>query len=171
MRRLRLVRAKTRRQRLAGAAVVVFAGMTSGSAFAQTSQARITGLVDVGFGTPSFVTDLSNSQNICVYVGPVSNKYNFRASGSGTSSAFTMASGAKTLAYEVQWSGTTGQTTGTALTAGVAKSGFISGATASGCAAGPTTSASLIVVLRSAQVSIATAGSYSGTLSITITPE
>ena len=158
-------------RRLFRLAFIAGAALIATPAFAQTSQASISGLTDIAFGTVSFSSDLTSAQNLCVYVGPVSNKYNVKAVGSGASSAFTLQSGSFALAYDVQWSGTTGQTSGTALTAGVAKSGFTSAATATGCSAGPATSASLIVIVRATQAAAASAASYSGTLTITITPE
>ena len=67
--------------------------------------------------------------------------------------------------------GPAAQTCGTSLTAGVAKTGFKSTAVAQGCNNGPVTTASLIVILRAATLSSATAGTYNGTLTLILAPE
>jgi hypothetical protein len=94
-----------------------------------------------------------------------------QATGSGSGGAFTLASGSASLAYEVQWSQVSGQTSGTQLSPNVALTGQVSSATQPSCNSGPSTSASLIVILRSAQLSAAAAGSYSGTLTLLVAPE
>ncbi len=134
-------------------------------------QARITKLVDVNYGTISnFTTDLRISQNICVFDSTSANGYRVTATGSGTGNAFTLASGTNRLDYEVEWNASSGQTTGTALQPGVSLTGQISSATKQDCGSGPPTSASLITILRTASVQNATSGSYSGTLTIVISP-
>ena len=134
-------------------------------------QARITKLVDAAFGTISnFSTDLTNSQSICVYSTGTSGQYRVTATGDGSGGAFTLASGSYTLAYEVQWSASSGQTSGQSLTAGVALTGLTSTATSSNCSSGPVTTASLITILRTTGVSAATAGAYSGTLTLVVAP-
>jgi len=135
---------------------------------AAAQKARIQDLSDVNFGTlTNLAADASLNQSICVF--SQSNIYNVRASGSGTGGAFTLSSGANTLAYEVQWSALPGRTTGTMLTANTALTGQTSSAQQQGCNSGP--SASLIVVLRSAALSSATTGSYTGTLTLVVAPE
>jgi hypothetical protein len=70
----------------------------------------------------------------------------------------------------VQWSDLPGQTGGTMLQPGVTASGFGNAANGFDCSANPET-ASLTVSLRAADLASASAGNYSGTLQITITPE
>jgi spore coat protein U-like protein len=135
-------------------------------------QVRINKLTNVAFGTiANLGVDASIAQSVCAYSTTATKGYNVRATGSGTGGAFTLLSGARTMVYEVQWNGSAGQTTGTSLTAGVAKTGFKSTATASGCTTGPLTSASLVVILRAATLSNATAGTYNGTLTLILAPE
>jgi hypothetical protein len=74
------------------------------------------------------------------------------------------------MAYEVQWAAASGQTSGLSLTAGVEQTNLTSSATSSNCASGPVTTASLITILRTAQVTAARAGAYSGTLTLLIAP-
>ena len=139
------------------------------------SQARITGLTDVSYGTINSFTNQTNSQNVCIYSAfiffgfPIRRNYSVRATGNGTGGAFTLASGAGTLPYEVRWDDAANQTTGTQLLAGVNATGFGNAATNQTCTGGE--NASLIVTITGASLTTATAGSYTGVLSITITPE
>ncbi|MEG8040167.1 hypothetical protein QP166_12740 [Sphingomonas sp. LR60] len=145
-------------RRLAAAAMLAL----TAPAYAQGVQ--ITGLSDVAFGTiGSFGTDLVRSQSICAFSGLLGGRYSVTASGSGTGGAFTLSNGAAALPYEVQWNTTAGQSSGTGLTANVALSGqtmLLS------CPVLQTTNTSLIVILRAAQLHVATAGNYSGTLTV-----
>ena len=94
--------------------------------------------------------------------------YSVRASGSGTGGALTLAGSGAPMPYDVQWSASPNQSTGTALPANTTVTGFADGLVNQTCALVNTTSASLIVVLRSAALSSAGAGSYSGTLTLVI---
>jgi hypothetical protein len=133
---------------------------------------QITKLTDVAFGTITDLTvDAVRSQNVCVYSNTATKGYNVRATGSGTGSAFTLTSGTHLLAYEVQWSSSSGQSSGTSLTAGTTLTGLKSTATSATCTSGPLTTASLIVLIRTATLSSATATAYSGTLTLLIGPE
>ena len=133
---------------------------------------EISKLTDVAFGTiTNFGADTVRSQSVCIYSSSPTKGYNVRATGSGAASAFTMANGAKTLAYEVQWNAASGQTSGTNLTASVTRTGLVSTATQPTCSAGPATTASLILLVRSAAASSATAGTYSGTLTLLFAAE
>jgi hypothetical protein len=133
---------------------------------------RITALSDVSFGTlASLSSDAVRSQSLCVFSNSPTNGYHVQATGSGSGGAFTLASGSASLAYEVQWAQVSGQTSGTQLSPNVALTGQVSSATQPSCNSGPSTSASLIVILRSAELSAAAAGSYSGTLTLLVAPE
>jgi hypothetical protein len=149
--------------------VSLFVSATPGLA---ASNVRITGLSDAAFGTiTNLGTDSIKAQNICVFSNTATSGYHVTANGSGTSGAFTLASGANTLAYQVQWSASSGQTTGTQLSPNVALTGLTSVATQQACNSGPASSASLIVILRSTALLSATAGTYNGTLTLVIGPE
>jgi hypothetical protein len=135
-------------------------------------QAEISGLSDLAFGTvTSLASDAVRTESICVFSNTKTNGYSVTASGTGTGGAFTLASGAFRLGYDVEWSDLSGQTTGTLLSPNTALTGLTSSATVATCNKGPATSASLIVVLRAASLSSARAGSYSGTLTLLITPQ
>lgn len=140
---------------------------------AQAQTARIGGLEDVNFGTVVAVTDQSNSQNVsvCSMDGLFTRlSYSVMASGTGIGGAFQLTSGANVLPYEVRWADAPNQTSGTALQPGVPIAGLGNAASLLACLFEPDT-ASLTVRLRAADLAAATAGNYSGSLHITITPE
>ena len=150
---------------LSGALVV-----PAGPASAQ--QVQINKLSDVSFGLISdFTTDALSAQNVCVFSSTAQKGYNIAAQGSGAANAFTLANGSTTLAYDVQWNANSGRTTGTSLTPNVALTGQRSNATAAGCSSGPTTTASLIVIIRAAALGAAPGGNFAGTLTLVIAPE
>lgn len=134
---------------------------------------RITGLSDVSFGTiTGFAMDSVRSQSICVYSkSPPADNYRVTASGSGSGGAFDLSSGSNTLPYEVQWSDTSGQTSGSQLAPNQALTAQHSTAQKDDCTNGPATTASLIIILRSGAVAGAIAGSYTGSLTLVIAPE
>ena len=77
-----------------------------------------------------------------------------------------------TVPYTVEWSGTSGQTSGTALSAGSSLTGLTSAATNSNCASGPSASASLIVKIGATDLQTMDAStSYTGTLTLLVAPE
>ena len=139
---------------------------------ASAQKVRITNLSDVDFGTiTNLQADSRRAQNICLYSNGAAGGYSVLASGSGAGSAFSLASGPSQLAYDVEWSGQSGQSSGTALSPNVALTGQTSSATHQFCNSGPSASASLVVVLRGAELSRARQGNYSGTLTLLIAAE
>lgn len=127
---------------------------------------------DVAFGTiANLSADAINSQSICVYSSSAGSGYNVTASGSGPSGAFQLLSGAQILPFEVQWSATSGQTSGIQLNPNVPLTGQASIASQQTCNSGPASSASLVVILRSSALTSASAGTYSGTLTLLVGPE
>ncbi len=156
-------------RRLGGVALLAAVPNTA----AHAAGARVGGLADVAFGTINSPVDQSNSENvsICSFKGWGSTRpYSVQATGSGAGGAFTLSSGAATLAYDVQWADSPNQSAGTMLQPGVASTGFVNAVSLFPCFGQPD-DASLIVTIRAAQIATATAGSYTGTLQITIVPE
>ena len=151
---------------LGGALGLVLLALPGGQAAAQ--QVRLTKLSDVDFGTLSSTNEVSRAQNVCAFATSFSGLYSVRASGSGTAGALTLAGSGAPLAYEVQWAGSRNQTSGTALPANTTVGGFSDGDVLELCNLINLSSASLIVILRAAALSAATAGSYSGTLTLVI---
>jgi hypothetical protein len=157
-----------------GAAVLL--AMAAPSPAPAQNRARVTGLANVAFGTIAAPIDQTNSQNvsICSYFSffgffEIPRDYSVTATGSGSGGAFTLSSGAGNLAYDVQWADSVNATSGTMLQPGVAFSGFGNNANSLLCSPSQD-NASLIVTIRAADLATATAGTYSGTLQIMISP-
>lgn len=134
---------------------------------------RISGLSDVTFSNVDPSVTASNAQNVCVWSNTSTRGYTITASGSGAANAFTLASGAlPAVPYTVEWAASSGQTSGTTLTAGSALVGQTSSATNSDCSAGPAASASLVVSMGSPTLQSMSAGvTYNGTLTLVVAPE
>jgi hypothetical protein len=136
------------------------------------NRARITGLSDVTFANQDPNTAASNAQNVCVWSNTATKAYTITASGNGTASAFTLSNGTTTVPYSVEWAATSGQTSGTALTAGTASSSLTSGAVNQTCSSAPLASASLVVKIGTTDLGTMTAGgNYTGTLTLLVTPQ
>lgn len=136
------------------------------------NRARITGLSDVTFANQDPATAAVSAQNVCVWSNTSTRAYTITASGSGTGSAFTLANGAATVPYSVEWNAASGQTSGAALSTGTASGNLVSTATQQMCASGPSSSASLIVRIGAADLStIPASTSYTGTLTLLVTPQ
>lgn len=136
------------------------------------SRARITGLRDVSFANQDPSTAASDAQNICVYSNTATKAYTITATGSGAGSAFTLSSAAGTVPYSVEWAATSGQTSGTALTAGTASASQTSAAVNQTCSSAPAASASLIVKMTTSDLGTMSAGSsYTGTLTLLVAPQ
>lgn len=125
---------------------------------------QISNLSDLGFGLVTDVaSDQVRAQSVCAFSGVLGGRYTVTAFGSGAGGAFTLSNGSATLPYEVQWSASAGQTSGTNLIAGSPLTGqtmLLS------CPVLQSTNASLIVILRGIALSAARSGSYGGTLTI-----
>ena len=134
---------------------------------------QISGLSDFAFGTLDPATAASTPENVCVWSNTTTKGYSITATGSGTASAFTLSNGTTTLAYGVQWNGTSGQTSGTVLTTNTAATGFTSTATTPTCSSGPLTTASLVVGFTTTQLqaAVGSATAYTGTLTLVVAPQ
>lgn len=136
------------------------------------NRARITGLTDVAFLNQDPAAAASSAQNVCVWSNTATRRYTVTATGDGSGGAFTLANAALTVPYSVQWSGSSGATSGTALTAGAASAAFTSTATHQACSSGPAASASLIVGITSTDLStMQAATTYTGVLTLLVTPQ
>jgi hypothetical protein len=136
------------------------------------NRVQISGLADVSFANQDPATPAANAQNVCVWSNTSTRGYNVTATGSGAGSAFTLAGGASTVPYAVEWAGSSGQSSGTALTSGAALTGLTSAATSATCASGPSSSASLIVRISTANLqTMEAATAYTGTLTLVVAPE
>jgi hypothetical protein len=141
-------------------------------AHSASNKVRITNLSDLAFGTVANLgVDAVRNESVCLYSDTSSNGYNVTALGTGPGGAFQLSSGSAAMAYEVQWSSASGQSSGTQLNPNVPLTGQVSAATHQTCSNGPATTASLVILLRSAALSSATAGTYNGTLTLLVGPE
>jgi hypothetical protein len=134
---------------------------------------QISKLRNVTFSNVDAGVDVADAQNVCVWSNTAGRKYNITASGSGASSAFALSStGLDPVNYSVEWSSTSGQNAGSALTTGSVLAGQTSVATSPTCASGAATSASLIVKMAAADLQTMQAGAtYSGVLTLVVAPE
>lgn len=132
---------------------------------------QISGLTDMAFGTVDPASAASKNEDLCVWSNTSGRGYQVTASGSGASNAFTLSDGTNTLPYSVQWAGTSGQVSGTALTAGTALTGLTSTATSPTCSTGDSATASLIVNMTAANLQAAVASTYNGTLTLVVAPQ
>ena len=132
---------------------------------------RLTGLSDANFGTINGTIDQTISQNVCAYSNSATTGYSVTALGSGSGGAFSLASGSAQMSYDLLWSDAANQIGGRSLAPGIIESGFTAGSSQQFCNSGPSSTASLTVVIRSVALASARAGSYSGQLTITIAPE
>lgn len=135
------------------------------------SRARISGLADVDFTNQDPAIPATDAQDVCVWSNTATGAYTITATGSGASSAFTLSDGTTTVPYSVEWAASAGATSGTALTAGAASGTLTSTAANHGCTSGPSATASLVIGVTSADLSSMSAGaSYTGTLTLLVTP-
>lgn len=163
-----------RAARAIGPAILALASLlpSFSPARAASDKVRITGLSDIAFGSiANLGTDAVRSQSLCLYSSSTTNGYNVTASGTGSGGAFVLNSGGLSLPFEVQWSSSAGQSSGTQLRPNLPLTGQVSSATQQACSSGPASSASLIVVLRSNALSSATAGTYNGSVTLLVGPE
>ena len=149
---------------------VAIAGILWTMAPASAQNVQIGALTDLSFGTVASVTaNATVSENLCVYSSAGS--YSVRATGSGTNNSFALLNGAVQMPYTVQWAANGSQTSGTQLTAGQATRFTPTGLNIL-CSLGSLLagSATLLVTLPAASLSAAQAGSYSGTLTLLVSP-
>ena len=153
-------------------AFLLFLGAVAQPAPVSAQKVRITGLSDVDFGLiTNLQADNRRSQNLCLFSNSPGGAYSVVASGSGPGGSFALGNGSSSLAFDVEWSPQSGQTSGTRLSANSPLPGQASAATHQFCNSGPATSASLTIVLRATELSRARGGLYSGSLTLLIAAE
>ena len=135
------------------------------------NRARITGLTDIAFTNQDPNSAASNAQDVCVWSNTATRNYTVTATGNGAASAFTLANGALTVPYSVEWAGSNGQTTGSTLATGSASAAFTSGAANQTCSTGGE-SASLVVGIGTTDLGTMTAATtYTGVLTLVVSPQ
>lgn len=149
--------------------LLLLVGGTSTPPAVAADKVQISELLDVQFGQLAMNgLDVTSAQNVCVYSGSRTGSYSVSAS-TGNGAQFALQSPSGTLPFEVRWADGADRTSGRQLVAGIAQTGFTSSANNHFCSNSPTT-ASLIVLLRAFEVERATAGDYSGQLTLIIAP-
>jgi hypothetical protein len=160
------------KQRAFTLSCLLLLSVADGPSFAASNKVRITQLGDITFGTiANLSTDATRSESVCLFADTATNGYNITAAGTGPGGAFQLSSGLSSMPYEVQWSSTPAQSSGTQLAPNLPLTGQASAATQQTCNNGPATTASLIIVLRTNALASATAGTYNGTLTLVVGPE
>jgi hypothetical protein len=140
------------------------------------ARVAISNLTDVTFADTDLApvlgagTSAQKTESVCVWSNNADRGYFITATGSGTSNAFTLASGANPVVpYSVAWNQLTAQTTGTALTAATKSAKFTSTAVLTNCGGGA--SATLLVSILGTDASTMLAGAaYTGTLTLLVSP-
>ena len=152
---------------------LALAGMLSaGIADAASNKVRVSDLSDIAFGTiDNLGADAVRSESLCLYANTDTNGYNVTATGTGPGGSFELTSGVQPLPFEVAWSSSAGQVSGTRIVPNLPLAGQVSSAANQSCTSGPAATASLVVILRAAALSNATAGTYTGTLTLVVAPE
>jgi hypothetical protein len=149
-------------------------GATSTGSVAITAsvpnRALITSLTDVSFTNADPSVAATSSQGPCVWSNTSTRNYTITASGSGTSGAFTVASGSSVIPYSVGWANSAGATSLTALTAGTASSAVASNATNISCGGSGNSTLKVTIGATDLQNMVAT-NSYTGTLTLVVTPQ
>ena len=136
------------------------------------NRVRLSGLTNVDFANQDPAVAATKAQNVCVWSNTATRGYTVTATGSGSGNAFTLTDGSATVPYSVQWAPASDQTSGSPLLSGAASSALTSTATQHSCTSGPSSSASLIVGIGTTDLSTMSAGSsYSGTLTLLVTPQ
>ena len=136
---------------------IAFVGLaiaTPGSAWC-ADKVRLTGLSDANFGTINATTDQTISQNVCAYSNSATTGYSVTALGSGGGGSFSLVSGSAQMNFDLLWSDAANQTGGRSLSPGVVESGFTAGTSQQFCNSGPSSTASLTIVIRSATLTSA----------------
>lgn len=129
---------------------------------------RISNVSDFALGVFDTVNDLVTSDTMCVY-RTTGTLFGITATGSGAGGAFTLASGARTMPYQVTWQDTLGSQQ---LTAGVQLSGRGNAVNADAtCNGGATNNVTVTVRVTAATLSSSFAGNYSGVLSLMVAPQ
>jgi len=128
---------------------------------------RVSNLNDINLGTfAGGGGGLAGTDTFCVYRNGAGN-YNINMTGDGTANAFTLANGANTVPYTVDF--VNGATT-TAMNTGTGLAGQTGANTVSDTCAG-VDNVSVNISVSNADLSSSPAGTYSGVLTMVVAPE
>jgi hypothetical protein len=126
---------------------------------------RVSDLDDIDLGIFPGTGDLVGEDRICVYRNDPSTRYEVEAYGQGAASAFVLEQGTGSLPFEVEYDDGGGYAP---VSAG--RSMRASGADTASTACGGMDNAGVRVRVRESDLLTADAGSYAGTLTLTVAP-
>mgnify|MGYP005840517281 CR=1 FL=1 len=126
---------------------------------------RVSDLDDIDLGTYAGAGDLVGEDRICVYRNDPSTRYEVEAQGQGAGSAFVLGQGTASLPFEVEYDDGGGYAP---VSAGRAMRA--SGADSDSTACSGMDNAGVRVRVRESDLLTADAGSYAGTLTLTVAP-
>lgn len=136
------------------------------------AKAQISGLSDLTFSSLDAVNNSTLSQNACVWSNTATKNYTIKATGSGASNAFTVKDASNNvIPYTVAWAATSGASSGTALTSGSASSSIATSATSPTCGGTGSTSTLFVSLAAADQQAMIAGNSYTGTLTLLVTPQ
>lgn len=137
------------------------------SAYA-VAQVKISSVNSLSLGTWSGSGSLSDNDDVCIYNSDTSN-YSITASGSGSGQSFAMSGSGSSMAFEVWFKGSSGSVgTYSQLTSGSPENFSGANQTAVDCGGG--VNANVKVSVGALTLGSVPAGSYSGSLTIVVTP-
>lgn len=128
---------------------------------------RITGLADLDLGTWDGANPMAGSDAVCVY--STTRAYTLTAMGSGAGNAFTLTDGTNTVAYSVNWQSEGGANN--ALTTGTTVPNLGANHNSVTCNGHASDNATVTVSVSVAALSAIPAGTYTGTLTLTVAPD
>jgi hypothetical protein len=139
---------------------------------AQAQKMQINNVDDLALGTWSGVGDLSASDNVCIHSKHTNQTYGITLTGDGAGGAFTLSSGAPTtLPYRVFWNDDISLTGRVEVFAGVKLGNQTGGSRFRNCRFVPTgTNANFSVEVSATDLEGVQSGSYSGVLTLFLSP-
>jgi len=143
-------------------------GLCLSAPSAWSAEVRVSNFSNLSFGIYSGSGPLSSDIDLCVYSDTGS--YDVTVTGSGSGSSFTINSGSNAISYSVYWNDTSGTSGSVQITTPGSPLGNQGGAheTEPDCNGG--TNANLEVRFSESNLQAAKAGSYSGTVYVTVEP-
>ena len=133
-------------------------------------RAKISGLRDIEFGAADSETPLRSTQDICVFSNSHARSYAVSAIGSGPSGSLELSSGTRSIGYSVEWSPRAQLESNTKLSAGSITTGAGAAAAEPDCRSGLGLAHLVVGIDHEHLQAAGPEGSYTGTLTLLVTP-
>lgn len=133
-------------------------------------RARISGLKDIEFSAADSVERLRSSQEICVFSNSLARSYAVSAVGSGPSGSLELSSGTRSIGYSVEWSPGAEPGSNTRLSPGLTLPGPGAAAAEPDCRSGRGLAHLVVGIDPERLHAEGLEGSYTGTLTLYVTP-